>query len=149
MDFFYNNTQAVAEGETAQQGLVPTGWGNWKWQQVEHNVGSQKPHNHHSSAAASRHTQSRDQAEATPVELRYLHPSLTHVSSIQNKKHHIDEQTTAPVHKIQLTLSTHTFKCKDCWVDLSAGFSLQIHDLGIVISACNVGAFEIFIGLSF
>lgn len=46
-------------------------------------------------------TESRDQAEATPVELRYLHPSLTYVSSIQNKKHHRDEQTTAPVHKIQ------------------------------------------------
>lgn len=39
---------------------------------------------------------------------------------------------------------SHTFKCKDCWVDLSAGFSLQLHDLGIVISGYNVGAIEIF-----
>lgn len=51
--FSYNNTQAVGGGERAQHGLVATVWG----QQVERDVArSQKPHNHNSSAAASRHT---------------------------------------------------------------------------------------------
>lgn len=64
--FSYNNTQAVGGGETVQQGLVSTGLGIWKWQQVENDVGSQKPHNHHSGASAFRHTQGAQRPETRP-----------------------------------------------------------------------------------
>lgn len=68
--FFYNNTLAVAEGETAQQGLVSTGWGNGSDSRLSTTWAARSLI---ITTAALQHldtpTESRDQAEATPVEL--------------------------------------------------------------------------------
>lgn len=115
--FPYNNTQFVGGG-----GTVSSGWGNWKWQQVEHNVGRQKPHNHHSGATVSKHTH-REQAEATPgtpisppiSQICFFNPEL--------KSFTVMKQTTAPVHKIQ-----------PCWLCQDALSNVKTAELTFLLS---------------